>query len=293
MAIKSNTGQLANIASEMMTAIRFTMEHNNPMLGLVTKYNLKKGHDTGIFPKVGQMEFSALDEGEDMVDEQDIGLTTFNVTTEEIGAKVIITRRLLDRIASGATSNLWTPIGEQLGDGASRKMDTDLLGLASALNGGTDIGLAGADMSAANVMSIISQAKTDKFGNDLRFVMHPNCMLRLGRDLHTIGASSNRPIPKGFSEDMLGKFWSGIVLGGVTFWEDGNITRDSSDDAINLLFNKTALALLMSMEMTRDKTWDASRRAWELVLVRDYKAFELDDTEGAPVTTDALTPSVA
>lgn len=293
MVQKSDTGSLATIASEMMTSIRFTMEHSAPMFGLVAKFTLKKGHDTAIFPKVGQMELHALEEGEDMVDEEDIGLASFGVTTEEVGAKIIITKRLLNRIASGATSNVWTPVGEQMGDAAARKMDTDLLALASALNSGTDLGLAGADCSSANVMSVIHQAKTEKFGSDLRFVVHPQCLGRLGRDLHTIGSGNNRALPSGFSQDILQKFWTGIQLGGVTFWEDGNITRDSSDDAINLLFHKNALAILISEQMTKDKTWDASRRAWELVLVRDYKVFELDDTMGAPVTFDAATVAVA
>ena len=293
MVQKSDTGSLANIASEMMTSIRFTMEHSAPMIGLVAKYNLKKGHDTAVFPKVGQMSLSALEEGEDMIDEEDIGLTTSSVTTEEVGGKIIITKRLLARIAAGATSNIWTPVGEQFGDAAARKMDTDLLGLASALNSGTDMGLAGAACSAANVMSVIGTAKTDKFGSDLRFVVHPQALLRLGRDLHTIGSGNNRPLPAGFSKDVLDKFWTGIQLGGVTFWEDGNITRDASDDAINLIFNKNALGILISEEMTKDKTWDASRRAWEMVLVRDYKVFELDDSLGSMVTFDAADTAVS
>ena len=147
MIQKTDTGVLANIASEMMTAIRFTMEHNAPMSNLVTKFTLKKGHDTGIFPKVAQMSLHDLQEGEDIIDEEDIGLTTQSVTTGEVGAKVIITTRLLDRVSSGATSNIWTPVGEQLGDAAARKMDTDLLALFSALNGGTDLGSAGYEAS--------------------------------------------------------------------------------------------------------------------------------------------------
>jgi len=293
MVQKVDTGNLANIALELMTGIRMTLEHNAPLSGLFSKFNLKKGHDTGIFPKVGQMSVLALQEGEDLVDEQDIGLTTQSVTTGEVGAKVIVTQRLLNRIASGATGNLWTVIGEQLGDGGARKLDEDIAALFSGLNGGTDLGSAGTEFTAANAMSLISIAKTDKMGNDLRIVHHPNAMLRLLRDLSTIGSGQIRPMPAGFSKEILDKFWTGIMLGGVSFWEDGNITRDASDDAIGVIADKKALGVLWAQQQHKSREWDQSRRAWEMVFIMEYTAFELDDTLGGPVTLDAVNPTLA
>ena len=293
MVQKVDTGNLANIALEMMTGIRMTLEHNAPLSGLFSKFTLKKGHDTGIFPKVGQMSVRALAEGEDLVDEEDIGLTTQSVTTAEVGAKVIVTQRLLNRIASGATGNLWTVIGEQLGDGGARNLDTDIAALFSGLNEGTDLGSAGTEFTANNYMSLISIAMTNKFGTDLRLAHHPNAVLRLLRDLTTIGSGQIRPMPAGFSKEILDKFWTGIMLGGVPVFQDGNITRDSSDDAVGVIADKKAIGVLWSQQPHKSREWDQSRRAWELVFIMEYTAFELDDTLGAPVTLDAVNPTLA
>jgi hypothetical protein len=291
----STTGVLANIALEMITGIRMTHEHNAPMSGLVSKYTLQKGSDTAIFPKAGQMSLSRLEEGEDIVDEEDIGITTSSVTTSEVGAKVIITRRLLNRISTGAggPGGIWRTVGEQLGDGSARLMDTDLLDLISALNGGTDLGSAGVFLTAANFSAIASIAKTNKFGGDLRFVAHPNTVMHLSNQLSTIGSGLVRPIPAGFSADILSKVWSGMQLYSIPIFEDGNMSRDGSDDAICGVFNKDALGVLMSQGAESERTWDPSRRAWELVIVSEYQAFELDDSHGAPVTLAAQNPTLA
>ena len=67
MAIQVSTlGALENASKEMIDEARFTAEHNAPISGLVTHFTLKKGQDTGVFPKVGQYTISPLTEGEDM-----------------------------------------------------------------------------------------------------------------------------------------------------------------------------------------------------------------------------------
>ena len=63
MAQISTTGQLANASREMIGKARFTAEHNAPVFATVTHFTLKKGQDTGVFPKVGQMSLSDLTEG--------------------------------------------------------------------------------------------------------------------------------------------------------------------------------------------------------------------------------------
>ena len=77
----STTGQLENASKEMIDTARFTAEHEAPVFATVSQFTLKKGDDTGIFPKVGQMTMSNLTEGQDMVDEEESGMTTISVQT--------------------------------------------------------------------------------------------------------------------------------------------------------------------------------------------------------------------
>lgn len=285
----STTGQLENASKEMIDTARFTAEHNAPVRALVTNFRLRRGQDTGVFPKVGQMSMSNLTEGQDITDEEEIGMSTVSVTTGEVGAKVILTDKLL-RQNDAVNFQL---IGRQLGDGEVRKVEEDIISLFSALNGGTSFGAAGAAFSAANATSCVSIAHTDKMGQNLSIVQHPNAVMRLGRDLSTIGSGTLRPLPEGFSARLLSRAWSGYRIWDTPVFESGNISRDGSDDAIGAIFNSDALAILRSTSPSTERERDASLRAWEVVMVHDYAAFELDDTRGAPLTFDAADPSTS
>jgi len=289
MAQISTTGQLENASREMIATARYTEEHNAPAVELVEKFTLERGSDTLVIPKVGQMTISNLTEGQDMVDEEEIGMTTVSVTTGEVGAKIIVTDKLLRQNSQA----IWNIIGRQMGDGMARKKDEDILSLFTSLNGGTTFGAAAASFSSANATSAIGKAKTAKFGSDIRVVVHPNQMLNLNKELSTIGSGTIRPIPTGFSATRLENFWTGIRLSGVPFFEDGNITRDSSDDAIGAIFDKGALGVLTSVAMKKERQRDASLRGTELNVTADYTAFEIDDSRGAPLTYDAADPSTS
>jgi hypothetical protein len=147
-------------------------------------------------------------------------------------------------------------------------------------------------------MSIVAAAKTgtggtNPFGEDLRIVHHPNAVLRLARDLSTIGSGQIRPLPAGFSADILENIWSGIRIGTVPVFETGDITRDAADDAVGAIFDKGALGVLKEAAPRTTTTYLPRRDADEIVFRREYIAFEIDDTKGAPVTFDALTPVTA
>ena len=288
MAIQtSTTGEMENASREMIATALFTTEHNAPMMNLVEKFSLRKGEDTGVFPKFGQIAVDSLVEGQDIVDDKDLGMTTQSVQTSEVGGKVILTDRLLKQ--NVATN--WRSVGRQIGDAHARRYDEDLVGLFSGLNGGTDLGAANTSLTAENAMSIITTAQADKYGTDIRFVGHPVCTARLGRDLSTIGSGTIAAVPEGFSARQLSKFWTGITLVMVPFFQTANISRDSLDDAVCGIFDKSAIGLLTSQGVRRERQRDASLRAWELVFTADYAAFEHDEDRGAPVTLDAATPS--
>lgn len=287
MTTISTTGAMENASMEMITEARYTIEHNAPIYGTCRRYTLKKGQDTGIFPKVGQMSLSNLAEGQDMTDAEEIGLTTVSVTPGEVGAKVIVTDKLLRQ---NVAVNFQT-VGRQLGDGYKRKREEDIRDLFSALNGGTSLGAATKSFSVANATACVSKAKTDKYGEDLAIIHHPNAVLRLAQDLTTIGSGQIRPIPEGYSAKLIGRAWKGYMIWDTIVLDSGNISRDSGDDAIGVIKSKEALGFLESKAFGTEKERDASLRGWEVNVVTDYAAFELDDSLGAPLTYDAADPT--
>ena len=292
MASISTTGQLQNISMEMMARIRFTNEHNAPLVGLVEDHKMKPGHDTELIPKVGQFNLRQLNEAEEMTNEQDMQLSTLSVSTNEVGGYIILSKKLLRRTASSA-GNLFNTVATQFGDASARLMNTDIISLFSATNGGTDLGSTGIPFSASNATSAVSIAKTQKMGNDLFMVHHPNAVMRLARDLSTIGGGTNRPLPAGFSADVLGKVWSGLKVWDVPVFETGDIARDGSNDAIGFIGDKSCLGVLREVAPTSDREEVKMRRAWRVMFVTEYIAFEIDDTKGAPITAAAANPTLA
>ena len=290
MAVQgSTTGQLENASKEMISMARFTEEHNMPAVSLVEPFTLGKGMDTLVVPKVGQMSMLYLNETEENTNEQDIGMTTISVQGSIAGAKVILTDTLLRQ----NSQNLWKIVGRQMGDGMARFKDDAVTGLYGALNGGTDLGSAGRVLSSVNAINVVATAKADKYGNRLYVNHHPVTIMRLSRDLGVIGSGTVRPIPSGFSSNRLNNYWSGIKLSTVGFFEDGEISRDSSDDAIGVIADKGALGILMAVAMRRERERKPGigEGAWMLHVTSNFAAFEIDDSKGAPITMDAANPA--
>ena len=280
MAQTATTGNLENAQKIIISSARYTEEHNAPALALIEQFSLPKGAKQVTVPKVGQMSMSDLQDGQDIVDEEDIGMTTVDLTASEVGAKVILT----DKLVRQAADNVFSIVGRQLGDGMARKKDTDVIALYPNLNGGTVLGADGRSMSAANTHAIISNAKANKFGSQLYILHHPNAIANLSKEAATT-AGNNAEITSGWSADLLSNFYSGLrPINGVPIFEDGNIDKVSSvDSGYGVIADKTAMAALTSVDTRTERQRDASLRATELVMTSDYGVFELDDDRGAAV----------
>ena len=286
MAQTATTGNLENAQRIIISTARYTEEHNAPAMNLIEQFSLPKGSKQVTVPKVGQMDMSDLVDGQDIIDEEDIGMTTVDLTAAEVGAKIVIT----DKLARQSAQNVFSIIGRQLGDGMARKKDKDVLALYSGFS--TDIGAAGRSMSLANVSATVAYAKGNKFGSEVYIVQHPFAVWDIANTAVT--ASTTYPVPAGWSQDLLGNFFSGLrPINGVPIFEDGNITIDSRDDAVGVCADKSALAVLKSVDTRTERQRDASLRATEVVITADYGVFELDDSKGVALTLDAGTPATS
>ncbi len=286
MAQAATTGNLENAQRIIIATARYTEEHNAPAMNLIEQFTLPKGSKQVTVPKVASMTMSDLVDGQDIIDEEDIGMTTVDLTAAEVGAKIVIT----DKLARQSAENVFSIIGRQLGDGMARKKDKDVLALYSGFS--TDIGAAGRSMSLANVSATVAYAKGNKFGSQVYIVQHPFAVWDIANTAVT--ASTTYPVPVGWSADLLGNFFSGLrPINGVPIFEDGNITVDSSDDAIGVCADRSALAVLKSVDTRTERQRDASLRATEVVITADYGVFELDDSKGVALTLDAGTPATS
>ena len=282
----ATTGNLESAQKIIIASSRYTEEHNAPAMALIESFSLPKGNKQVTVPKVGQMSMSDLTDGQDIIDVVEMGMTTVDLTASEVGAKIILTDKLIRQSAE----NVMSIVGRQLGDGMARKKDTDVHALYSGLNQGTSLGTSGTTLKLANVAAAIAYAKANKFGTQLYILHHPNTIFDIANTAVT--ASQTYPVPKGWSEDLLGNFFSGLrPLNGVPLFEDGNLDNSTAAATVGVIADKSALAVLKSVETRTERQRDASLRATELVMTSDYGVFELDDSRGAAMTYDASAPS--
>jgi len=277
----ATTGNLESAQRIIISSARYTEEHNAPALALIEQFSLPKGSKQVTVPKVGQMTMSDLVDGQDIIDEEEIGMTTVDLTASEVGAKVILT----DKLVRQSAPNVFTMIGRQLGDGMARKKDGDVLALYGSLNDGTKLGASTKELTADNVAACIAYAKANKFGSQLYILHHPNAVSALASSAAKTASATSSEISSGWSADLLKNFYSGLrPLNGVSIFEDGNISEDSSGDGVGVIADKGAMAALNSVDTRTERQRDASLRATEVVMTADYGVFELDDTRGAGLT---------
>ena len=282
MAIQTpTTGQLENAQRIVVGKVRYTAEHNAPCINLIEHMTLGKGEKTITVPKVAQVTWAGLTPGVDMTDSADIGMTTTDLTTSEVGVKLILT----DKLVRQQNDDVFAMVGRQVGDGLARKKNVDIIALFSALNGGTTLGASGALLTLKFLASCISFAKTNKFsgGGTVAVVHHPNAVFGVANTA-SIAAAATVPIPSGFSQDLLGDFYR-FTLNQVAVFETGDIVAATA--SIGAIFSRGAMVYVESLGFTTERERDASLRATELVAVTDYGVFELDDTYGAPMTYDS------
>lgn len=291
MAIQTATSSALEDASRIVIEqTRFTAEHNAPMLGLVEKFTLGKGEKSVTVPKVGQMTAVTLADGVDIVASEDIGMTSTSLTATEVGLKIILT----DKLVQQQNEDVFRVVGRQAGDAVARKKDTDVLGLFSALNGGTDLGAAGRDLEVGNLSVLVAFAKANKFPKPVYIVHHPWAVYRVALSLFGIAGSAGAGGAMGagavgmfggsdFANDLIKDFFA-FNIAGVPVFQDGNIAEDASGDGVGVVLSREALAYLESYGFRTERERDASLRATELVVTADYGVFELDDSYGAPAT---------
>jgi hypothetical protein len=277
----ATTGNLASAQRVVIEQIRYTAEHSAPVINLVEKLRLGQGEKSITVPKVGQFTAADLTDGVDMVDTQDIGMTTTSLTTAEVGLKVILT----DKLVRQENEDMFRVVGRQMGDAMARKKDTDLIGLFSAFNGGTSLGAAGAALTLQNLTACIDFAKRNKFPAPVFIVQHPSAIFDVSLN-STIIPSLTQGLPNGLDEKLLKDFYK-FMVNQVAVFEDGNITIDSSDDAIGAIFSRNAACYIEQVGYDGRQQRDESLRGTEQIVLADYGVFELDDGYGAPMTYDA------
>ena len=282
MAIQTaTTGNLEDAQNIILAKARYTAEHNAPTIQLFEKFTLPQGAKQVTVPKVGQATFENLIDGVDMTESADIGMTTTDLTTGEVGCKFILT----DKMVRQQNDSAFEMVGRQLGDGLARKKDRDGIALFSALNGGTALGADDKDMEIINLAACIAYARSQKYPDPVNIVHHPNAVYMCMSSMAVVPETAGDPLPGGDADrsKLLKNFYK-MRFDNVGVFQTGNIDVISGyASGYGAIFSMSALAYLESVGFNREDERDASLRATEVVVTADYGVFELDDGYGAPM----------
>ena len=271
----STTGNLQKMSRIMLTKARYQEEHNMPVVALIDRFNLAKGHYQLDIPKVAQMTAGDLVDGQDLIDSEEINPSIVSATAAEVGIKVIITDRLLRQ----NNENVFSIIGRQMGDAMARKKDTD----AIALFAGFDDTYGGdTAVTFAKASGLIANAKENQYGNPLFVVHHPNVIWTVAADVGNIIATY--PLPDVFNKPAVKDYYSGVKIGGVPFFEDGNIEVVSGQTyGYGVIAHKSAMGYLVASAKSERRQRDESLRATEVIIVEEYGMFEADGDRAGTV----------
>ena len=292
MAITTaTTGNLADAQRILVGEGRYTAEHAAPMKQLVSLFRLKKGEKQLSLPQFGQITANALTDAVDMVSDTVLPTeTTVTITTSEVGAKIILT----DKLVRQMNEDVFRVAGKLLGNAMGRKLDKDLLALLDGFSNA--LGSAGTAITVGHITAALAQLKgglgtgdTDPAPDPIYAVIHPHQARVLMAALTPTGTY---PFPEGPSADILRKYFTAQLQGwGIPIFGDGNLTPDSSDDVKGGVFSKEALYLCWQDEWDVEQERDASLRATELVIVGDYGVGELRNAYGIEMLFDAAAPT--
>ena len=290
MPQNAGTGNLASAQKTIIAGVRYTEQHQAPAMATIEEMTLTQGASTVTVPKVANMVMADLVDGQDIVDEEEIGMTTVDLTASEVGAKIVIT----DKLVRQSQPAVFSMVARQLGEGMARKKDTDVHALYGSLNGGTAFGATTKVFSVGNFAASIANArgKTNDPFNPIYCIMHPHQTFDYVQGTTPIGSGTTN-FPDAFMEERLRNFWTKRSFNGVALFEDGNLVLDSNNDVTGVLAQKDALVVLMALQTKTERQRDASLRGTEIVMTTDYGVFELDDTKGAPMLFEAVAPSTA
>ena len=239
MAGNTTTSSLTDSLNSIIASARIVREFEGVMPNLVDKKTLGVG--IGLDWKeitLAALTAMAVTENVELHNPQEITDTIFQITPTVIGIHTILT----DRVKARISPIVFGEIGRLGQNAIQRKKDED--GLV-VLDGATT-SLCGAGLCLASGYITAAQTRitsnvTEGTGSPIYCVLHGYQIKDL-RDELTAGMLT-APVPEGltarvFTENNVGR------IGGVTVYEDGNITIDANADAKGGVFARDAIVLV-------------------------------------------------
>jgi hypothetical protein len=240
MAGMTTTGSLADSLPTVISSARIIREYEGVVPQLVDKETLGEGiGNTWHEVSFSQLTAQSVTETEELDNPQQLSDTDKAITPVVVG----IQTRITDRVAARMSKNALAKTGSLAQNAIQRKKDEDGLTVL-------DSGATTASPTAGNVLTSghIAAAKYNISSNTTEPGLPPyRCVLHgfQIKDIYDelVAGVGTYTTPEGPTARVFSTGFN-LPIAGCEVYEDGNISIDSSDDAIGGVFSQAAIVLV-------------------------------------------------
>jgi hypothetical protein len=284
----ASTSNLTTGQKIVVNAARLAYEPAAPNPDLVEVHRMPEGHKQwDILTYARLSDATALTEGTDLAQYEQLVAATLTVTPTEHGILANVSNRLIRRQGD---LDVLSATGTMLANSLRRLQDKDIITLFDGFS--KSVVGASLTLDITHFRGSVAYLLTDNDSSYGPAPMPVHASLHIEQisdiilDVSDPGtAAGNRPV--GFGEELMQRWWRGRDrLYGVMIWHGGNISRDSSSDSKGAIFAREALALVIANTADPVQERDISLRALEIGIFQEWSEAERADPHGVEVYSD-------
>ena len=237
----TTTGSLADSIDVIQASARSRRQYDGVMSQLVDRVELDA--NTGTTWReilLANLTAQAVTENTVLDNPQQYDDSAITITPEMIQIQTFIS----DKSKRNINNKVLAQMGKMPGEAMMRKKDEDGLTAADA---STQMGAAGTPVQTGDVAAaryIITSNATEPGPLPIAGVFHGFCIKDFYDEL--VAGVGTYPVPDGSTATVFQSAFT-LPIANVSIHEDGNISIDSSDDAKNFVFSKSAWILVEGM----------------------------------------------
>lgn len=185
-----------------------------------------------------------------------------NTTSKTITlAEHVVYAEVTDFLRDSAQESVITGLANQAGLALAEGLDKELIALFASVTGG-EVGSAGSDNVAADIMKAAAAIRANKYTGPLFAVLNPKQAYGIKAALT---ATNSYQAATTVGNQALSQYFVGSI-GGVTILESALVVADGNDDALGCVFAPAAFGLAQRGGVTMEEQRNAAKRSTDVVM---------------------------
>ena len=283
----SSTSNLSNGQRILIAAAVDAFEPAAPNPDLIRSERIPQGTkqwDINTYARLSSA--SALTEGVDLSQSQQLAVNTLQITPAEHGIIATVSKPLIRRQGDKA---VLPGVGAMLAASLRRRQDLAVIALYDGFSKSTPGAGTAIDITHFRGAAAYLGTDNDSDYGPAPMPYYASLHIEQISDLIVdLTDTAPRGTTTGLTDDIIQRWWPAADrLYGVQVFHGGNITRDSSDDSKGAIFNPDALVMVMASEAEATEQTDESARMIELGVFQEWSEGERADAHGVEIYSDA------